>query len=58
MKFLQGNFAKSKQFNIGQNIQNHLSDFENSIVNHEITSYKEKSEKLIASLEDDAKLEL
>ena len=50
--------AKFKQFNIRQNIQNHLTDFENSIADQEIASDKEKSEKLIVSLEDDAKLEL
>ena len=41
MKFLKRNFAKSNQLNIGQNIQNHLSDFENSIADQEITSDKE-----------------
>lgn len=58
LKFLQGNTTFQKQFQIGDNINNHFSEIEKYFSEQNISNQTDKAEKLIHSLEENAKLEL
>ena len=57
VKFLQG-FRSMTVFSIGQNIQNHINDFEKYSTELNINADDDKCKKLIESLEENARCEL